>query len=200
VTTVDGASDISAERVEALREVGVPVFASGALSATWTDGASDAATAFSYERVTGGPGSLVLSEHPLPERPDARDGIGQGAFRLRRVDGGEEGDPTPAPYLLAVRLFVRDEARDEVRRWLDEEHVDLALAVAGAQWYAGYDDVDGSSYLNLWGIDDPALIESGAWIEARDTPWRLRLNASIPNQDRAVYRLAPSTESGSPDR
>jgi hypothetical protein len=93
------------------------------------------------------------------------------------------------PYLLAVRVYTPSADRDEFRRWLDEEHARLQTALPGVNWYLGYEQADEThSFLNLWGIDDPALVDSEAWFRIRDTEWWARLSHVPDVAVRGVYR------------
>ena len=146
-----------------------------------------------FEQVTDGSGALILGSEATPEIGAI--GERKGAeFALRSVDP-RTADPAfdESPFLLAVRLFVPEPDRGEVRCWLDEEHSAFQLRVPGTHWYLGYEEVGGArSFLNLWGLADASVIESTAWAEARDTPWRARLLDAFEHQDRAVYRPVQS--------
>lgn len=149
-----------------------------------------------FTQVTNGQGALALGNAPSTALDTIEGERRHSQFALRSVD---PRDAYPAldgsPVLLAVRLFVPEAGREEVRRWLDEEHSAFQLRVDGARWYLGYEEVGGDhSFLNLWGLDDASVIDSPAWSEARDTPWRTRLLHYFERQDRGVYRpVTPST-------
>jgi hypothetical protein len=136
--------------------------------------------------VAGGgelPGETVTYRHRYAEPPDCA-----GVF----------GD---APYLLSVRLYAPEEYRDDVRRWLDEEHAARQLSVSGTYWYDGYEARgDSFAFLNLWGLRDPGVIETPEWAAMRDTPWRERLMPGMGRMDRAVYRrLTAETPASGPE-
>lgn len=173
------------------------------LHATWLFTASDGdanlnaelqraagGPALVFEQVTDGPGALVLGSEPGPDIEGVDGERKRAAFSLRSVDP-RDADPAidVSPFLLAVRLFVPEAGRDEVRRWLDEEHSAFQLSVPGTHWYLGYEEVgEDHSFLNLWGLADASVIDTAAWADARNTPWRTRLLSSFERQDRAVYR------------
>lgn len=138
---------------------------------------------------------LVLTPGMTAAPDGARPGVG-GQFNRRSVvwaPGWTPGE-TRSAYLLCVLLYVPNAAaQDDCRRWLDDEHADRQLAVDGTNWYGGYESVRGDfAFANLWGIDDPAVIETTEWAEARDTPWRLRLLDSIVRTERALFVLDPT--------
>ena len=148
-----------------------------------------------FAQVTHGSGALVLGSAPSAAL-DSLDGERkQAEFALRSVDP-RDADPAldESPFLLAVRLFVPEAGREDVRRWLDEEHSAAQLRVPGTHWYLGYEAADGHSFLNLWGLEDPSVIDTPAWAEARDTAWRSRLLPFFERQDRAVYRAVRPRE------
>lgn len=184
------------QRLHATWLIATPTDGSGDLERDLRNGASNGATLFT--QVTDGPGALALGSAPSTAL-DSLDGDRRHAeFALRSVDP-RDADPAldGSPVLLAVRLFVPQAGRDEVRRWLDEEHSVFQLRVPGARWYLGYEEAGNDhSFLNLWGLDDPSVIDSPAWAEARDTPWRSSLLKHFERQDRAVYRpVSPTTAS-----
>ena len=177
------------------------------LFATTTDGSSDFqrelrdaagdSTTSLFTEVTDGSGALALGSAPSTALDSLAGDRRQAEFALRSVDP-RDADPAldGSPVLLAVRLVVADVGRDEVRRWLDEEHSAFQLRVPGTRWYLGYEEVGNNhSFLNLWGLDDPSVIDSPAWAEARDTPWRSSLLKYFERQDRAVYRPVSSIAS-----
>ena len=98
--------------------------------------------------------------------------------------------PHDTPYLLAVRVYAPSADRDEFRRWLDDEHARLQTSLPGVNWYLGYEQAgDTHSFLNLWGIDNPDVVDSEAWMRIRDTEWWARLSHVPDGADRGVYRL-----------
>lgn len=146
--------------------------------------------------VAGGAAQgLVLTAGTMAPVDGVRAGVG-GQFNRRSVvwaPGWTPGE-TGSAYLLCVLLYVpRAAAQDDCRRWLDDEHADRQLSVDGANWYGGYESVRGDfAFANLWGIDDPAVIETPEWAQARDTPWRFRLLDSIVRTERALFVLDPT--------
>jgi hypothetical protein len=112
------------------------------------------------------------------------------SYQHRRTDPVEtDGLFGDSPYLLAVRLYVPEASQDEVRDWLEEEHIAQQLGVSGTYWYVGYEASSGRfTFLNLWGLRDPGVIETPEWAAARDSPWRMRLLPAFKEMDRAVYR------------
>lgn len=133
----------------------------------------------------GGDASLLLV--PGEDAPTPEDGWVPFAFRSGHPTGVAV-DPAAGPYLLVVRVFAADSERDEFRRWLDEEHGRLQVSLPAVNWYLGYEEVGPQhSFLNLWGIDDPAVVSGAAWARVRDTPWWARVAHVPANANRGVY-------------
>lgn len=100
-----------------------------------------------------------------------------------------EADIGRMPFVLVVRVFASEPDRDEFRLWLDHEHSVRQLTIPGVRWYLGYEqEGDEHSFLNIWGIDDPDIVDGGAWSEVRDTPWWARVSHVTATADRGVYR------------
>jgi len=145
----------------------------------------DLAAATVFQEVDGDTSLLLVPGEDAPTPSEA-----WVPFALRY--GYPEGpvpEPASAPYLLVVRVVATDADRDEFRRWLDEEHCGLQVSLPGVNWYLGYEQVGTEhSFLNLWGVDDPAVPNSDAWSRIRDTPWWARVAHVPANSDRGVYR------------
>ena len=107
-------------------------------------------------------------------------------------------DASNPDFLLVVRASAEPDEREDFRRWLDEEHAPRQTALDGVRWYLGFEQVGADhSFLNLWGIDDPAIVSSGTWAAVRESSWWDRV-AHIPAAgDRGVYRVVrPPAEAG----
>ncbi len=143
-----------------------------------------------FRSVTDASRRLVLTTDGAAQADDTA-----ATFRLRH--GYPEtinGDLADVPFLLAVRVFAADEDRDDFRRWLDEEHCARQVGIPGVRWYLGYEEEGPEhSFLNLWGLDDPAIADGAAWVRARDTEWWARLAHVPASADRDVYRRDEAT-------
>ena len=113
------------------------------------------------------------------------------AFRHAHPELGDGPvDEAEAGFVLIVRAVAEPHEREDFRRWLDEEHAPRQTTLAGVNWFLGFEQegVD-HSFLNLWGIDDPAIVGSDAWAAVRESPWWDRV-AHIPATGaRGVYRV-----------
>jgi len=138
-----------------------------------------------FKAVNGG-GSLLL----VPGEDAPRSSYAWIPFALRYgYPQGPVPDLATADHLLVVRVRAADADRAEFRRWLDEEHCELQVSLLGVNWYLGYEQVGAEhSFLNLFSVDDPAVVDSVAWFRMRDTPWWARVAHVLANSDRGVYR------------
>ncbi len=92
--------------------------------------------------------------------------------RRTTTDPARAGNYELAPFLFSVRVFAPPEWQQPIREWLDGEHFERQVSMDGVLWADGYEPIEGAfHYLNLWAIEDPALIDSPEWVRVRDTPW-----------------------------
>lgn len=155
------------------------------LYARWSEGPGDDDSAGPTFEALDGRRTLVFAAA-------ARAAVGDDwlSFRLRQAHPAHERiTPMQAPYLLAVRVKSDDEDRGEFRRWLDEEHCRRQVSLRDVRWFLGYEQVGSEhSFLNLWGLDDPDVVDGEAWVSARDTPWWKRISHVPANSDRGIFR------------
>lgn len=154
---------------------------------------------------SGSPGDSETPATLAFERVD-----GKRVFEVRAADAGEPPagradrwvpfafrygypatapHPPDAPYLLVVRAVATDADREDFRRWLAEEHGPRQTTIPGVRWLEAYEE-EGTehSFLNLWGIEEPAIVDGETWVRVRESPWWRRV-ADVPaGADRGVYR------------
>jgi hypothetical protein len=164
----------------------------------------------SWERLlarwsSGSPGDPETPATLTFERID-----GERVFEVRSADAGKPpagradgwvpfcfrcGYPATAPhppdarYLLVVRAVATDADREDFRRWLAEEHGPRQTTIPGVRWLEAYEE-EGTehSFLNLWGIEDPAIADGETWVRVRESPWWRRVAHVPAGADRGVYR------------
>lgn len=139
-----------------------------------------APTVHRYAEVDGD-GAMLLAE--FPDRHSA-DGAGSLDL-LADADGlvrsfvhGMSNIPDGAaalaetPYLFVVRVFPPREWVEPLRAWLHGEHFERQVCTPGLIWARGYEAVgEPFHFLNIWGIEDPAVPASQEYFEIRATPW-----------------------------
>ena len=150
-------------------------------------GGSETAATLAFEQMDG---TRVFEARPADagEAPDgpANDWV---PFGFRHGYPTTAPHSPDAPYLLVVRAVATPADREDFRRWLAEEHGPRQTSIPGVRWLEAY-EAEGTdhSFLNLWGIEDPAIVDGEAWVRVRETPWWNRL-AHVPGgADRGVYR------------
>ena len=147
--------------------------------------------------LTSGRGALIVAGEPaaLGGGGDAWCGSRVEASFARRSEAGSGAvaESSEAPYLLMTRVSVLDAKREDFREWLDIEHSQRQMSVPGNEWYLGYEELgEGHSFMNLWGLLRPDVVESETWRRTSSTPWRTRMLTAIEGTDRAVYRFIVS--------
>jgi hypothetical protein len=135
----------------------------------------------------GAPGwlSLAAAEGPAPAGDDATI-----RYRLRQADGPAGSFLGSSPAILSVRVYPPEPLRDDMIRWVEQEHSDRMRRIGGAHWYLGYLATTGRyCQLNLWGLDAPEQIDTPGWAEGNATDWSRRQQPALAGRDRLVYRL-----------
>jgi hypothetical protein len=160
------------------------------LDVTWHDGdrpqPPTGPDAFALE-AHGAPGWALVAAAtgPSPADDDARI-----RYRLGGAHGPAGSFLGSSPYVLSVRAYPPAELRDELVRWLEEEHSERMRRIGGAAWHLWYASTTGRPcVLNLWGLASPGQIETPAWAEGNATEWTRRLQPALAGRDRRVYRL-----------
>jgi hypothetical protein len=144
-------------------------------------------------RLAGGRGAVIVDAAPgraEPDRPAWAEDVLCAEFHLRQVNApDEQPNLATTPAMLLTRTFAPPDMRDEFREWLQVEHSQRQLDVSGNNWYLGYEEIGGrESFMNFWGIDDPAIADGPEWDRARLTPWRERMVPAMAGMDRGFYR------------
>lgn len=139
--------------------------------------------------------TLSLRESGDDQTDDATAGSAV-PFRHHQRYPASAPDAPDAPFLLVVRAVATDDRdREDFRRWLREEHGPRQTTLPGVRWLHAYEQEGAEhSFLNLWGIDDPAVVDSEAWVQVRRSPWWDRVAHVPATAERGVYRRSRSPE------
>jgi|ERR1043166_376953 hypothetical protein len=102
---------------------------------------------------------------------------------------GDRAAPDAAQGLLLLAMNVDEAAEDEFNRWNDSEHFPRLSAVTGVLSARRYRCTEGAQkYLAVYHTTTPEVVDSPAWIEARETPWTHRMRAHTRERMRIVCR------------
>ena len=160
------------------------------LLARWSSGApgdSETPATLAFERIDGERVFEVRAAGASESPAGRADGWVPFGFRHGHPATGPH--PPDAPYLLVVRAVATDADREDFRRWLAEEHGPRQTAIPGVRWLQAYEE-EGTehSFLNLWGIEDPAIVDGETWVRVRKSPWWRRVAHVPAGADRGIYR------------
>lgn len=116
-----------------------------------------------------------------------------GWIQFRFGHGYPAGAPhaPDAPYLLVVHIAASLDVRDGFRSWLHDEHGPRQTSIRGVRWLQAYEQEGAEhSFLNLWGVDDPAIVDGDDWVRVRESAWWRRVAHVTSRADRGIYRRA----------
>jgi len=103
-----------------------------------------------------------------------------------------EGEHAPAGWLQVVMMTVKPKAEAEFNDWYDNEHVDRISRVSGFRGVERFIATRGSPrYVALWSMPTAQESEAPDWLEASQTPWTVRMRASIVDRRRFVMTEEP---------
>jgi hypothetical protein len=165
------------------------------LDATWHDG--------DQAPPVPSPGSLVFVAHGAPgwvrfaaaAGPAPSEDSSTVRYALRQADGPGGSFLGSTPAILSVRVYPPVDLRDDMIRWIEEEHSDRMRRIGGAAWYLGYLSTTGRyCQLNVWGLSSPAQIDTPEWAEGNATEWSKRQQPALAGRDRLVYRVMRNRE------
>lgn len=147
--------------------------------------------------LAAGPAIPARLGRPVPADPQPL----QGAAVLYRLLFALPDAPPPrlvmARALLLVGLDIDPERADEFRDWYDSEHLPRLARVSGVfrarrfvRHAALLDDDAAPTYLALYDLERPEVVEGPAWRDAVETPWTARMRRFFTRRWRGVYSCA----------
>jgi hypothetical protein len=95
-------------------------------------------------------------------------------------------------YLLMVRMEPEEGFEKEFHRWYNFEHLPSLLSLPEMTWGRRYVSIEGPAspkYAAIYGVTDPAVMETERYRKARDTEGTTALRSHFRNNTRNVYRL-----------
>jgi hypothetical protein len=141
--------------------------------------------------VLKSPGYLAIGGEnlsPWSKRVTAR------AERLLRFEGdqilpGDELAPGSAGGLLLNAMNIAPELEAEFNDWYDKEHIPALRAVPGVLSARRFRGTSGNrTYVALYHLARPEVVESGEWKTARVSDWTSRLQPHFRDHLRLVCR------------
>jgi antibiotic biosynthesis monooxygenase (ABM) superfamily enzyme len=95
-----------------------------------------------------------------------------------------------APYVLTVRVDVSPEMEEEFNAWYEEDHIPALVGVDGVRSARRYRAVEGTpKYLAVFELDNPELLKSEAWSEAREYGRTSQIRPHLQDLRRNVGKL-----------
>jgi hypothetical protein len=124
-------------------------------------------------------------------------GVAQGPVEISRLSSrlaiAGASASAAAPYRYAVRTDVEPGGEAELESWYDTEHMPSLAAVPGAVLAQHMLCLDASpTYLAIYDLTSPAVLESGPWLDVRATEWSTRVRQTFRHTRRNLSRLIES--------
>jgi len=113
--------------------------------------------------------------------------------RLMRFEGDQilPGDllpPTNAGALLLNAMNIAPGLEAEFNEWYDKEHIPALAAVPGVLCARRFRGAGNRTYVALYHLATPAVVESAEWKQARESDWTDRLKPHFRDHLRLVLR------------
>jgi hypothetical protein len=113
--------------------------------------------------------------------------------RLMRYEGeqilpGEQLAPREAGGLLLNAMNIAPELEAEFNDWYDKEHIPALAAVPGVLSARRFRGSGNRTYVALYHLDHPDVVESAEWKTARESDWTTRLKPHFRDHLRLVLR------------
>jgi hypothetical protein len=113
--------------------------------------------------------------------------------RLMRFEGeqilpGDGLPPAAAGGLLLNAMNIAPEVEAEFNEWYDKEHIPALAAVPGVLCARRFRGTGNRTYVALYHLDTPDVVESDEWKTARQSAWTGRLQPHFRDHLRLVLR------------
>jgi antibiotic biosynthesis monooxygenase (ABM) superfamily enzyme len=144
------------------------------------------------ETITAGGEFQHVLTNPTPWSARMRD-LYQGyrirnTYRLLFTAG--QAPATDAPYVYVVKTDIPASLEADFNEWYNKEHAPALASVPGCLRARRFLAVDGQpKYMAVYELENPDVVKSTAWAEARDTTWTEDIRPHLHNLDRRVYQL-----------
>jgi hypothetical protein len=116
-----------------------------------------------------------------------------GRFEGEQLPPGNVAAPQAAGGALFFAMNVAPEAEADFNAWYDEEHIPRLSKVPGClsarRWKLLSATSEGKHrYLAFYHLASPEVCSSGAWKEAAETPWTLRIRPHTRDRMRIALK------------
>lgn len=113
--------------------------------------------------------------------------------RLMRFEGdqilpGDALPPADAGGLLLNAMNIAPELEADFNAWYDKEHIPALAAVPGVLCARRFRGTGHRTYVALYHLETPDVVESGEWNAARQSDWTSRLQPHFRDHLRLVLR------------
>lgn len=100
---------------------------------------------------------------------------------------GDRAGPEEAGGLLLLAMNVSAHIEEEFNAWNDTEHFPRLAAIPGVLAARRVRCSEGpQAYLAVYHVTEPRVIDSPAWVQARETPWTWRIRPHTRDRMRLV--------------
>jgi hypothetical protein len=112
----------------------------------------------------------------------------RNTYRLLFTAGEAPGKD--APFVYIVKTDIPADIEVDFNDWYDKEHVPALASVPGCLRARRFLAVDGQpKYMAVYDLENPEVIKSAAWANARDTAWTEQIRPHMQNLEHRVYQL-----------
>jgi hypothetical protein len=113
--------------------------------------------------------------------------------RLMRFEGeqilpGDRLPPAECGGLLLNAMNIAPEREAEFNEWYDKEHIPALAAVPGVLCARRFRGTGNRTYVALYHLERPEVVESAEWKTARESDWTTRLKPHFRDHLRLVLR------------
>ena len=113
--------------------------------------------------------------------------------RLMRFEGdqilpGDQLPPANAGGLLLNAMNIAAGFEAEFNDWYDKEHIPALAAVPGVLCARRFRGTGNRTYVALYHLDSPDVVETAEWKTARESDWTTRLKPHFRDHLRLVLR------------
>lgn len=126
----------------------------------------------------------------------------KGHYGPNRIRNGYEkilelGSPAgaPSPYIFMAKIEIDPAVEGEFNEWYNEEHAPALASVPGVARVRRFVAVEGTpKYAAIYELTSPEVLESQAWIHARELGRTQRMRTHMLKVEKDCYKLVFATD------